>query len=119
MSSKKKKRASGRASTGISEKDIEFEMILQFAGWIFLIVLAGFFGIWGLFDYALNIIEIEINQMIFAYVLFTGTSCAFCFGLETKIKKERDKKKQFFVDWLLTEFFLCMFAIFSVAIYQW
>ncbi|MGV9199105.1 MAG: hypothetical protein ACOC4M_09715, partial [Promethearchaeia archaeon] len=75
--------------------------------------------VWGLFDYVLKIIEIELNQMIYAYVLFIGTSCAFCFALESKVKKEREKKKQFFIDWLLTEFFLCMFAIFSVAVYQW
>ncbi|MFO8019427.1 MAG: hypothetical protein R6U96_12410 [Promethearchaeia archaeon] len=119
MSKKKKKRAAGTVSKEISEKDIEFEMILQFAGWICLIALVGFLGVWGLFDYILEIIEIELNNIIYAYLLFTGTSCAFCFALETKVKKERDKKKQFFVDWMITEFFLCMFAIFSVAVYQW
>jgi hypothetical protein len=44
---------------------------------------------------------------------------AFSFGLASKIRKNRDKKKEIFVNWMIAEFIVCMFAIFSIAVYQW
>ncbi|MHA1256936.1 MAG: hypothetical protein ACTSPS_15190, partial [Promethearchaeota archaeon] len=60
-----------------------------------------------------------IDQMLFSYILFNGTSMAFSFALSTKIRKNRDKKREIFLNWIIAEFVLCMFAIFSVAAYQW
>ncbi len=103
----------------ISELDIKLEKIIQFSGWIFLFALIGFMGFWILFDYILNMIKIELSPITFTIIIFTGINAAISFGLAEKIKNNRDKKKEFFLDWLLGEFLICMFAIFAVAIYQW
>ncbi|KKM99722.1 hypothetical protein LCGC14_1145060 [marine sediment metagenome] len=103
----------------ISELDIQLEKIIQFSGWIFLFALMGFMGAWILFDNILNIIKFELSAMTFSIIIFTGINAAISFGLATKIKNNREKKKEFFLDWLLGEFLICMFTIFSVAIYQW
>lgn len=117
--SKIKKKPIDRATTVISKKDIEFEKILQFSGFIFLICFAVFLGIWALFDYLLKTINIEIGAMQFSFIIFMGTSAALCFALGTSIRKNRDRKKEIFMDWLIGEFLFCIFAIFVVAIYQW
>ncbi len=104
--------------TSILEEDIKFEKVIQFSGWIFLLVLAGFMGVWGLMD-LLDIAKINLDAMSYSFILFTGTSSALSFGLATRIKKNRDKKKEIFMDWLLGEFLLSVFAIFAVAAYQW
>jgi hypothetical protein len=117
MSKIKKKRSVGPST--ISELDIKFEKIIQFSGWLFLFALVGFLGAWVLLDLILEMIDLEISVMTFAFIIFTGTNSAISFGLATKIKNNRDKKKQFFHDWLLGEFLFCMLAIFSIAAYQW
>lgn len=117
--SKIKKKPVDRSTTTISEKDIKFEKSIQFCGWIFLISVSIFLAYYGIFDVILETIEIEITAMLYSYILFTGTSSALCFALSTKIRKNRDRKKEIFIDWIIAEFLLCMFAIFSVAVYQW
>ncbi len=116
--SKIKKKRIDRIST-ISELDIKFEKIIQFSGWMFLFALAGFMGAWILFDFILEIIDLELTASTFTFIIFTGTNSAISFALATKIKKNRDKKKEFFHDWLLGEFIFCTFAIFAVAVYVW
>jgi hypothetical protein len=117
MSKIKKKRFESPST--ISELDIKFEKIIQFSGWLFLFALVGFLGAWVLLDIILEIIDLEISVMTFTFIIFTGTNSAISFGLATKIKNNRDKKKQFFHDWLLGEFLFSMLAIFSIAAYQW
>ena len=117
--SKAKKKPADYSSTVISKKDIAFEKLIYFCGWMFLISLLIFLVYYGIFDYILETIEIEVTAMIFSYALFTGTSALFCFALSTFIRKNRDRKKKIFIDWIISEFLLCMFAIFSIAVYQW
>ncbi len=103
----------------ISEIDIKFEKIIQFSGWMFLLALGVFMGGWVLLDDILNILSLNLDAMSFSLIIFTGTNSAVSFGLASKIKGNPNKKRSFFLDWLLGEFFLCMFAIFAVAAYQW
>lgn len=117
--SKVKKKAVDHSTTVDLKKDIAFEKLIYFCGWMFLISLCIFLFYYAVFDYILETVEIEITAMIFSYALFTGTSSLFCFALSTFIRKNRDRKKEIFIDWLISEFLLCMFAIFSVAVYQW
>jgi uncharacterized membrane protein YoaK (UPF0700 family) len=117
--SKVKKKRIDRSITTISKKDIQFEKILQFSGWIFLIAFSIFVAFWALFDVLLKRFDITINAMHYSYTIFTGTSAAFCFALVTKIRKNRDKKREIFIDWLIGEFLFCVFSIFAVAIYIW
>ncbi|MFX0042799.1 MAG: hypothetical protein ACFE8L_07795 [Candidatus Hodarchaeota archaeon] len=117
MSKFKKKRII--QPTSRYEIDIRFEKIIQFSGWFFLFALGGFAGIWILFDILLGVIDITIGAVSFSLIIFFGTNSAISFGLATKIKNNRDKKAEFFYDWLLAEFFFCMFAIFAVAVYVW
>ena len=115
----KRKKPIDRATTTISKEEIIFEKAIQYSGWFFLIALSVFLGYWGIFDALLETMEINIDQMLFSYILFNGVSMAFSFALSTKIRKNRDKKREIFLDWIIAEFFICMFAIFSVAVYQW
>jgi len=117
--SKIEKKTADRTTTVISKKDIEFEKIIQFSGWIFLICFSIIVGIWAVFDYLLKTINMEIGAMQFSFIIFTGTSATLCFALVSKIRKNRDRKKEIFIDWLIAEFLFCIFAIFVVAIYQW
>ncbi|MFX1313612.1 MAG: hypothetical protein ACFFHD_13540 [Promethearchaeota archaeon] len=117
MSKLKKKRI--ESSSVISELDIKFEKIIHFSGWIFLLVLGGFMGIWVLLDYILSIIDLNINAMTFTIIIFMATNSAISFGVAAKIKNNRANKKTYFHDWLLGEFLFCVFAIFAVAAYQW
>jgi len=103
----------------ISEIDIKFEKIIQFSGWMFLLALGIFMGGWVLLDDILNILSLNLDAMSFSFIIFTGTNSAVSFGLASKIKSTPDKKRGFLLDWLLGEFFLCMIAIFVVAVYQW
>ena len=116
--SKFKKTRSERIST-ITELDIKFEKIIQFSGWIFLLSLMGFMGVWLLFEIILEITELSTSVGVFTFVIFTGINAAVSFGLATKIKNNPDKKREFFLDWLLGEFLFCMFTIFAIAVYQW
>ena len=118
MSKIKKKRVD-RATTTISRKEIEFEKILQFTGWFFLLAFSVYLGIYVVFDYLFKTIEMEIGAMQYSFIIFMGTSAALSFALVTKIRKNRDKKKEIFIDWLIGEFFFCMFAILVIAVYQW
>jgi len=117
--SKIRKKPIDRSTTTISKEEIMFEKAIQFSGWFFLIALSIFLGYWGIFDVLLETMEIKIDQMLFSYILFNGTSMALSFALSTRIRKNRDKKKEIFVDWIIAEFLLGIFAIFSVAVYQW
>ena len=116
MSKLKKKHV--ELPSGISEKDVKLEKSIQFSAWIFLIVIAIYFSIWGLFDVVLELIEIEMSAMTYSFIIFCGTSSALCFALATKIRTNISRKRKIFFDWLLGEFLFCMFAIFVVAIYQ-
>lgn len=116
--SKIKKKRSERV-TKIPDLDIKFGKIIQFSGWFFLLLLGGFMGAWIILDIILEILNLEVTAMTYSFIVFTGTNSAICFALATKIKNNRDKKKQFFLDWLLGEFIFCMFAVFAIAAYQW
>jgi len=102
----------------ISKEDMILEKIMQFSGWIFLLVLGIFLGIWGFLD-LIDISEIKLEAVTFTFIIFTGTSSALSFGLATRIKNNRDKKKEIIIDWMLGEFLFSMFAIFAIAAYQW
>ena len=117
--SKIRKKPIDRSTTTISKEEIIFEKAIQYSGWFFLIALSIFLGYWGIFDVLLETIEVNIDRMLFSYILFNGISMALSFALSTKIRKNRDKKREIFFDWIIAEFFICMFAIFSVAVYQW
>lgn len=115
--SKIKKKHPGRLAYA-SEENVKFEKIIHFSGWIFILILIGFLGVWGVLD-LLNVSKIHLEAMTFSFVMFTGTSSALSFGIATKIRNNREKKKEIFLDWLIGEFVFCMFAIFVVAVYQW
>lgn len=117
--SKVKKRSAERPSSTISEEDIKFERIIQISGWIFLLLVVGFFAVWGLFDYALELIEIEIDRMIFAFVVFSGSNAALNMGLKSMIRKNRDEKKSIFLNWMVAQILFASIAILSIAAYQW
>ncbi|MFX1442523.1 MAG: hypothetical protein ACFFHV_03840 [Promethearchaeota archaeon] len=117
--SKIKKKTEERSTTTISKKDIAFEKSIRFCAWFFLISLSVFLAYYGIFDVLLERIDLEITAVLFSYAIFTGTSSALCFALSTKISRNRDRKSEIFIDWIIAEFLLCMFAIFSVAVYQW
>ena len=101
------------------KEDVIFEKIIAFTGWVFLLVLLIFLGIWLFLDYFINLIDFQMGAQTFAFILFMGTNSGLCFGLVAIIKNNRDQKKKFFLDWLFGEFLLSMFAIFSIAAYQW
>jgi len=107
------------SSSAISELDIKFTKIVQFSGWLFLLGLLGFLVGWLILDNILNIINLELEAVEFTIIIFTGTNSAISFALASKIKNNRDKKKQYFLDWLLGEFIFCMLAVFTIAAYQW
>jgi len=117
MSSVKKKRPSP-ADSGI-EEDVMFEKVIQFTGWIFFLAIIAFLGTWFIFDSTLDLIEITLEAPVFAIVIFLGINSAISFGLSSVIKSNRDLKKKYYYDWLLGELLICVFAIFSVAAYQW
>lgn len=112
---KKKDRSSGSQF----KEDVIFEKIIQFTGWMFLLALLIFLGIWVIFDFLIDIIELQIGAEAFAFILFMGINSGLSFGLAAIIKNNRDQKKTFFLDWLFGEFLLGMFTIFSIAAYQW
>lgn len=107
------------SSSAISELDIKFKKIVQFSGWLFLLSLLGFLGGWLILDNILDIINLELDAVEFTIIIFTGTNSAISFALASKIKNNRDKKRQYFLDWLLGEFIFCMLAVFTIAAYQW
>jgi hypothetical protein len=117
MSKIKKKRL--ESQTTISDLDIKFVKIIQFSGWLFLLLFGGFMVAWFLLDDVLDVISLQLTAMSFSFIIFTGTNAAISFALATKIKNNREKKKQLFLDWLVGEFIFCMLAIFAVAAYQW
>ncbi|TXT58982.1 MAG: conserved membrane protein of unknown function [Promethearchaeota archaeon] len=116
--SKFKRKKAPKKKEGISEKQIVFERSLQISGWFFLITLGIFMLIYALFDMLLEIVQIEVNAVVFAFVIFMATSAAFSFGLVSSIRKNRENTSKIFYDWLIGEFLFCMFVIFAVAIYQ-
>jgi apolipoprotein N-acyltransferase len=118
--SKIKKKKVRKSKAGL-EEDIKFEKAIQYSGWIFLFALIGFLFSWIVLDYIIDIpfLDFEENVLTFSFIVFTATSSAFSFGLAANVKKNRDKKKKLFTDWLIAEFLFCMFAIFTLAVYQW
>ena len=113
------KKTKPKRVTTISELDVKFEKIIQFSGWIFLFVFIGFMGIWILLEFILDIIHLTVSVGVFTFIIFSGINSAVSFGLATKLRNNYQKKKEFFIDWLLGEFLFCMFIIFSLAVYQW
>jgi hypothetical protein len=103
----------------LTEFDIIFEKVIQFSGWMFLLALGTLMGGWFLLDTVFEMIDLNLNAMTFSFIIFTGTNSAVSFALASKIKNDRTKKREIFLDWLLGEFLLSMFAIFTVAAYQW
>ncbi|MFX1378513.1 MAG: hypothetical protein ACFFA4_05430 [Promethearchaeota archaeon] len=103
----------------VSELDMNFKKILQFSGWFFLLGLLGFLGGWLVLDNILDIINLNLDVVEFSIIIFTGTNSAISFALASKIKNNLEKKRQYFLDWLLAEFLFCMLAIFTIAAYQW
>lgn len=116
MSKVKKK---DRSSERQFKEEIFFEKIIQFTGWIFLLVVLIFLGIWVIFDFILGIIDLVVGTEVFVFILFMGINSGLSFGLTAVIKNNRDQKKTFFLDWLFGEFLLGIFTIFSIAAYQW
>ena len=64
-------------------------------------------------------IDIELTRPVFAYILYMGSNAALSFGMAASINKNLDKKKEIFLDWLIAQFLFSMFAILSLAVYQW
>jgi hypothetical protein len=116
--SKVKKKPS-RLPGGLSQEEIVFEKVINFSGWMFLIALLILLSVFFIFDMVLDLIELELNASTFSLTIFTGTNAAICFAVATIAKKNRDKKRSLFIDWLLGEFIFCIIAIFVVAAYQW
>jgi hypothetical protein len=108
-----------RRDLPLSKEEMFLEKIIQFCAWIFLVALIIFMGIWLLFDFLLDFINFELAAPTYTYIVFTGINAAISFGVATRIKNNRDQKKNLYLDWLIGEFFICMFAIFAVAAYQW
>ncbi|MFX1256444.1 MAG: hypothetical protein ACFFAN_01165 [Promethearchaeota archaeon] len=117
--SKIRKKPVEQATTIISKKDIILEKTIQYSAWFFIISLAGFLGFWGFFDLLLKVIDLEVDAPFFSFVIFAGTSSTLGFALSSVIKKNREKKKGIFIDWMIAQFLFCMFAIFAIAVYQW
>lgn len=117
MSKVKKKPT--RAPGGLSQEEIVFEKVIQFSGWIFLITLVMLLSAFFIFDMILDLIVLKLTPSTFALTIFLGTNSAISFALATRVKENRDQKRKLFIDWLLSEFILCMIAIFVVAAYQW
>ncbi len=107
------------SSSAISDLDVKFIKIVQFSGWLFLLGLLGFLGGWLILDNILDIINLELDAVEFTIIVFTGTNSGISFALASKIKNSREKKRQYFLDWLLGEFIFCMIAVFAIAAYQW
>jgi hypothetical protein len=115
----KVKKKSTRLNGSLSEEDLIFERIIYISGWIFFLILLVYLGAFFVFDFILQLIEIDLNASNFSVIIFTGTNSAISFALATRIKKNRDQKKKLFVDWLLGEFLFCVIGILVVAAYQW
>ncbi|MFX0005841.1 MAG: hypothetical protein ACFFA7_07455 [Promethearchaeota archaeon] len=107
------------SSSTLSELDINFIKIIQFSGWLFLLGLIGFLGGWLILDNVLNIINLELDAVEFSIIIFIGTNSGISFALASKMKNNQDKKRQYFLDWLVAEFIFCMLAVFAIAAYQW
>jgi hypothetical protein len=117
MSKVKKKPT--RTPGGLSQEEIVFEKVIQFSGWIFFIVLLILLSAFFIFDMLLDLIVLRLNASTFALTIFTGANSAICFALASRVKENRDQKRKLFIDWLMSEFLICMIAIFVVAAYQW
>jgi len=118
MSKIKKKPVQSPAS--ISE-DVKLIKMIQIAGWFFILALLTYFAVWVVFDFILDVefIDIHMDAVTYSFIIFTGSSSALCFALASKIKNNTERKREFFIDWLIGELLFAMFAIFSVAIYLW
>jgi len=115
----KVKKKSTRSVGSLSEEDLKFERIIYFSGWIFLLILLVYLGAFFVADFIFGLIELQLDASSFSVIIFTGTNSAISFALASRIKKNRDQKKKFFVDWLKGEFLFCVIAILVVSAYQW
>ncbi len=124
MSKKEKEKPS--ALPEIPDLDKEFLSIIQFTGWISLLI-GGALLVLNLYlafideNHIITIgdIEIGITRTSVITMIFSITTTIFCFGMVDLIKKDLSKKKQYFMSWLIGEFLLAMFGVFSLAVYQW
>ncbi len=122
----KKERKKPTAKPEFSDSDAEFLRIFQFTGWISFLI-GGVILILLLYlafideNNVITIagIEIGINRTLVSLMIFSITTTIFCFGTVDLLKKDISKKKQYFISWLIGEFLLAIFGIFSLAAYQW
>lgn len=124
MSKKEKKKPS--ALLELPDLDKKFLTIIQFTGWISLLI-GGSLLILNLYlafideNHIITIgtIEIGISRTSVIIMIFSITTTVFCFGMVDLLRSDLSKKKQYFMSWLIGEFLLAMFGVFSLAAYQW
>lgn len=124
MSKKEKKKPS--ALPELPDLDKKFLTIIQFTGWISLLI-GGSLLILNLYlafideNHIITIgaIEIGISRTSVVIMIFSITTTVFCFGIVDLLRSDLSKKKQYFMSWLIGEFLLAMFGVFSLAAYQW
>ncbi len=107
--------------SGSYETDIRLERSITFMGWLYLLAIIGYLGVWLIFDSILDVPYIDIQSDVYSltYLAFTGTASAFSFGIVWNIKNNREKKKQLVNDWLLGQFLLGLFTILPLGVYLW
>ncbi len=124
MSKKEKKKPS--ALPELPDLDKKFLDIIQFTGWISLLI-GGSLLILNLYlafideNHIITIgaIEIGISRTSVVIMIFSITTTVFCFGIVDLLRSDLSKKRQYFMSWLIGEFLLAMFGVFSLAVYQW
>ncbi len=124
MSKKEKKKPS--ALPEIPDLDKKFLSIIQFTGWISLLI-GGALLVLNLYlafideNHMITIgdIEIGITRTSVIIMIFSITTTVFCFGVVDLLRRDLSKKKQYFMSWLIGEFLLAIFGVFSLAVYQW
>ena len=124
MSKKEKKKPT--AIPEISDSDEKFLRIIQFTGWVSLLI-GGAILILLLYlafidenkQITIGGIQIGISRTLVSIMIFSITTTIFCFGTVDLLKKDLSKKKQYFISLLIGEFLLAIFGIFSLAAYQW
>jgi len=122
----KKERKKPTVISEFSESDTKFFRIIQFTGWVSLLI-GGAILILLLYlafidennQISIAGIEIGISRTLVTIMIFSITTTIFCFGTVDLLKKDISKKKQYFASWLIGEFLLAIFGIFSLAAYQW
>ncbi|TFG00427.1 MAG: hypothetical protein EU541_02320 [Promethearchaeota archaeon] len=112
-----------RKKKALEESEVDSRLIktLGITGALFLFIFIGYMGIWVIINYVLDIsfILFTENEYSFTFVIFTCTSSALTFGLRANIRENQEKKKKLFINWIISEFIIVVFAIFVLAAYQW